>query len=258
MANQRTNESKIKTTPRVFDIIETLLANDGATVTEIADELGMAKSTASDHLSTLLDEELIVREEDEFTPGLKLLDYGSQTREKMGIYHTSKNELEELANQTNEVAWLIVEEHGQGVFLRKAEGSRAVTTNGYIGSRSHLHYIASGKAMLANFPDERVESIIEKRGLPEATSKTITDKSRLLSELEEVKKQGYAFNDEEEVEQVRAVGAPIIVGGEVLGGIAVAGPLNRIRGDRFRTELPNQVMAAAETISLQISHNTAV
>lgn len=65
--------------------------------------------------------------------------------------------------------------------------------------------------------------------------------------------RGYAFNDEEEITGLRAVGAPVHASqGDVIGGISVSGPLSRIQEDRFREELPELVVEAANVIELNI------
>lgn len=254
MNQDRKPRRPVKTTYTVFNIVEALLELQGARLTELAEHLDMAKSAVHNHLATLEQEEFVVKDGDEYRVGLKFLDYGTQVRDRINVYQTAKPELKDLANSTEEVAWLFIEEHGRGIYLLNFEGRRAVTTSGYPGKRAHLHYLAGGKTILAHLPEHRVEEIIDRHGLPARTEETITTREELYEEIETIREQGFAFNDEEEVAHVRAVGAPILLGGTIIGAISVAGPVNRLRSDRFRQTLPEEVMATAETISLRLSH----
>lgn len=85
------------------------------------------------------------------------------------------------------MANLVVEEYGHGVFLYRSKGPEAVHMDTHAGKRLPMHTTAFGKAILAHFPEERVEEIIEANGLPAHTPKTITDRDTLFEELESIR-----------------------------------------------------------------------
>lgn len=244
---------RVQTAGKTFAILDTVFERGGATVTEIADEIDIAKSTAHSHLATMINHEYLVRRGEEYHVSLKFLEYGIVARDDVGLSAHAKRTLEEVAEDTGESVGLFVEEHGRLVYLDAAEGERSVRTHGTIGRRSYLHDSAAGKAILAYLPPSRVEEIIDTLGLPAQTEATITDRDELFEELSGVREAGVAFNDSETMEGVRAVASPIRVNEKVLGSIGVAGPQNRLAGSRFRDELPEVVRGATNSVELRLT-----
>lgn len=255
MGDNGPSRRTIKTTETVFDVVESLLTTNGATVTELADRLDIAKSTAHAHLSTLEQREFIVRNENSYRLSLRFLELGIHVRDQIELSRVAEPLLTKLADETGEAIWLIVKEHGWAVYLNKAMGEDALQIKSIIGERSHLHYLAAGKALLAHIPREQVKSIIAQRGLPSRTNHTITDPDELFTELEEIRERGYAFNENEEIDGVRGVGVPICADDYAIGAVGIGAPENRLRGTRFREQVPNQLLGAANEIELRITYS---
>lgn len=255
MDDDQPSRRTIKTTETVFDVVESLWTTNGATVTELADRLDIAKSTAHAHLSTLEQREFVVRNGNTYQLSLRFLELGIHVRDQIELSRIAEPLLTKLAEETGEAIWLIVEEHGWAVYLNKAMGEDALQIKSTIGERSHLHYLAAGKALLAYVPREDVESIIEQRGLPSRTSHTITDPEELFTELDAIRERGYAFNENEEIDGVRGVGVPICADDRAIGAVGIGAPENRLRGTRFREEVPNQLLGAANEIELRITYS---
>lgn len=137
----------------------------------------------------------VIKEEETYRLGLRLLDLGGFARRYHRIYEIAKEEVASLAEETGEMANLVVEEKGKGVYLHRAHGLEAVRTDSYIGQRVHLHNTALGKAILAHLPETRVDEIIERHGMPSSTPSTITERDALFEELETVREEGVAFDD---------------------------------------------------------------
>lgn len=251
MKNER--KRTVKSADNLFGVLETVHELDGAGATAVADHLGIAKSTAHDHLSTLVEHEYLIKDDSTYRVGLKCLHFGVQAKNRIELADVARPSLEQMADETGEIAWLMVEEYGKGVYLEKAMGDRAVQPYGELGKRVPLQNIASGKAILAHLPDDRVREITETHPPTPRTEKTITDADELLEELATVRERGYALNDGETFEGFRAVGSPIVSNGTVLGSIAVSGPENRFRGDRFTKEIPEIVTGAANAIELSLA-----
>lgn len=246
---------KIKTTDTVFDIIELMSELDGATLTEMSDHLGLAKSTIHGHLASLKQREYVIEEDGEYYLSLKFLNHGTLAKERKDITGKVQSGLEDMATETGEVAWLIVEEFGHGVFLSRAIGDHGVSTHGWIGKRTHLHTTSAGKAILAHLSNERVEEIIEKHGLPPMTEHTITDRGKLFTELEEIREQGVAFNRSEIITDHRGVSSAIICNGNLKGAAGIAGPAHRLSGHRFTEEIPEIVKGSVNAIELKLEYS---
>jgi DNA-binding IclR family transcriptional regulator len=238
----------------MFAIIEHLAEHEDGGVTAIAEETGISKSTVHHHLSSCLDQEFVVKEDGEYRLGLRCYDMAVRVKQENKLYQRGGDVLENLAEDVNEVGWLVVEEHGRAISLHKAEGESAIQTLGRLGKRTHLHYHAAGKAILANLPQEERDAIVDRYGLPKRTEHTITDPAELELHLSEVREQGYAVHEDEAVIGARAVGAPIIVDEAVIGSVSVAGPANRIQNERLHDILPEKVMGAANEIGLKYSY----
>jgi len=251
----RNDDVTVQATKTSFKLLEALNELGGAGVTELANELGLPKSTVHNHLNTLRDAEYIVREGDTYHVGLRFLKLGEHSRNRLRIYETASPEVDNLAQQTNELANLAVEEYGRGVYLYLSEAERAVQLDTYAGMRIHLHCTALGKAILAHLPEEKIEEILDTHGLPERTPNTITDRDELLEELEETRDRGYAYDRQERLQGLRCVAAPITMPEEgVVGALSIAGPTSRMKGDRFHEEIPQRLLDAANVIELNMTY----
>lgn len=245
----------IKSADRVFDIVELLFKNDGMTMGELAEELDLATSTVYEYLTTCEQREYVVKNPDgTYTLSVKFLDLGEMVRQLNPVYKIAQKPLARIADKTGEVAWLYTEEYGYAVPINVERGQQGVQVVGRIGNRKPIHHISAGKAMLAEMPRDRVEAILDRRGLPDATENTLTDRETLFETLETIQQRGYAFNDGEEIEGIRAVGMAITTDGDLHGALSVSGPLNRVRGERFRDELPEILSGAVNEIELKLTY----
>ncbi|RQG95407.1 IclR family transcriptional regulator [Natrarchaeobius chitinivorans] len=243
---------RIKTADTVIDIFETLRELDGATTAELAAELDVATSTAHGYLSTLHDREFLVNDDGTYRVGLRSLDFGMYAKSRIAATEVVPRTLEQLADETEELVWFTVEEHGRAIDVEKAAGERAVTVGTWVGKRKLMHHLAGGKAILAHLPERRIRGIIDRHGLPKRTENTITDPAELFDELEQIRSTNIAFNDEETASGVRSVGTPIVVDGTPVGAIVISGPAKRMKGDRFRETMPDLLLAASNEVELKL------
>lgn len=240
---------------KLFKIAEHLKRHGGRTVTELSSELSMPKSTVQVYLNTLHDHRLVVKEEGEYSLGLRFLEYGMSALWDEPAFPQMKSKVEELAASTGELAAFFVEQHGKAIYVYGTEGERAIRTDLSVGEWSPLHATASGKAIMAHLPEERVHEIIEEEGLVHLTENTITDPDVLIDELAQIRDQGYAVSEEESVEGMRAVAAPVLLDDGVAGSISLAGPADRFVRERFRQEIPDTVKAVANEIQLNLTYS---
>lgn len=243
----------VKSDRRLLNVLLGLKELNGAGVTELAEHLGLAKSTVHNHLSTLHDTEFATKEGTEYHLGLRFLDLGEVARLRNTESERIERKVGSLADRTNERAQFIVEEHGYGVYLYRSRGENAVSTDSRIGRHIPLHASSAGKAILANLPDERIHDIVETQGLSPVTEHSVTDVDELMNELRTIRERGYATNIEESTIGLRAVGAPIVrPDGSVVGAISVSGPTHRLKGDLFEQAFPDLIRGATNEIELTI------
>ncbi|ELY50956.1 IclR family transcriptional regulator [Natronolimnohabitans innermongolicus] len=245
----------VKTVRTAFEILEALKSLDGATTTEVAAHLDLPKSSAYNHLQTLEREGYVVKNDQTYELGLRLLDLGAFARQKQTLFDVAQPEMETVAEETGELVNLLVEEGGRGIFLLRERGDNAVNVDSYTGQSVHLHTTALGKTILAHLSEERRASIIERHGLPQMTEKTITDRDRLEAELEEIRTEEVAYDMEERVRGLRCVAVPIFNDETITGAVSVSGPNSRMSEDRIRDEILPQLKHAANIIELNQTYS---
>lgn len=253
MTNDRS--PPVRTTARSFDIIETLRELDGARLTEIAAYLDLPNSTIHNHLSTLVQRGYIIREGDTYRVSLRFLDFGEFARSRRKVYEVAKSEIDKLAAEAEETSNLLVEENGRGVYLYTAQPRNAIPLDVHPGKHVVLHATALGKVILAYFPENRTRTILDQNGLPAQTQKTIVEQGALFDELEMVREQGYAVDDEERVRGMRCVAVAIKnENGLVIGAISVSGPSSRLSADPSEECLDN-LLRTKNIIELKLAHS---
>lgn len=251
MAEQSRSVKSIET---MFRIVDALIEHDGARVTELSDELGLAKSTVHQQLATLCSLGYAVKEDGEYHVGLKFFSIGEHARKRKESAQLAKPMVEQLASETEERVQFFVEEHGHAIYLYIKEGEHGVKAGRHPGKIRHLHSSAGGKAILSQMPRERVLEVIDRWGLPAETEHTITDEAELFEELELIRERGYSTNKEESIEGLWALGVPVVANGEVVGAFSVSGPRHRLNTERFRTELPDMLLGAANELELKLEY----
>lgn len=228
---------------------------EDAGVTELADHLDITKGTVHNHLSTLEESELVVKEDGRFRLGLRFFEFGEQIKDSYKIYDIGRPEVDKLAEETGELGNILVEEHGRGIYLYRSKGENALSLDTGIGSRVYLHQTALGKAILAHLSEDRVDEIIDTHGLEPSTRHTVTTRDGLLENLAQVREQGYALDMEERAEEIRCVAAPVITNdGIVRGAVSVAGPASRMQGEYLESRVSNMVKRAANVTSINLSY----
>lgn len=233
----RTHESGriLHSSSVTLEIVDAVVALEGARVSQVADHVDVSESTASNHLHTLRRAEFLTTEGDIYQPSLKLAKLGEYARTRDPAYRHAIEVANELDGKTNFETSVTVEENGLGRYLRPEVDATTDVDNYFtVGERMYLHATAAGKAILAHYPEERVEFILDRWGLPEQTDRTITSRADLKAELDGIRERGYALNRGEDQEGVYAIGQVVTKpSGAVLGAMSIAGPTYRTKQGRF-------------------------
>jgi len=222
----------IKVLNKSFSILEVLLQQGSAmNMTEISEKLGLYPSTIHRILDTLKHWGYVDQDPNtqKYQLGLKLLELGMAKFHQMDLVRESTPYLKELVNQCNETVHLGVLEEGEVLYLAKEESSQTIRMCSYVGKRAPLHSTALGKVLLADLSEEERRKILEQKGLPRITEKTITDKEELEKELNRIKKQGFALDRRENEKDVCCIAAPIKnYQGKVIAAISISSPAYRV------------------------------
>lgn len=242
----------VKSLDTAFDIVEHLTEVNGARLAELSDSLDMPKSTVHSHLATLRNRGYVVQEGGVYFVGLLFLNLGTGARDRHRLYEIAKPKMERLARETNERSQLMIEEQGRGIYVYRARGSHSIQTASRIGRPRYLHTSSAGKAILAQYSDERVSRIIDQWELKSMTEQTLTTQNQLLEELETIRDQGYATNREERLEGLWAIGTAIQGPHGVLGALSVSGPTFRIKEQQREEDIRNQLLGIVNEIELEL------
>lgn len=249
------NQTQVRAINRAFRIIQTLQELERGTVTEVANHSGLPKSTVYNHLQTLCANEYVTQEGDQYRIGLRFLEHGGYTRDQMNVFQVSKDEIKKLAKETGELVNLVVEEHGRGVYLYREEGEKAIQLDSYAGKRQYLHSTAFGKAMLAFMPEDHVIDILDRHGMPTRTDQTISTREELFEELSVIRDRGYAYDNEESLEGLRCLAAPILTqNNTVIGAISISGPIRRMSDTRLTEEIPELLLNTTNIIEINVTY----
>ena len=224
----------------------------GVALTPLSAELGYGKASLSKIMATLEREGFIRRDgAGHFHLSWRLLALAFGHAQRVGVSGVCMPVLQALADETDELVQLAVIEGDHVLFVAKAEGpGQSLRLLPLVGVVAPTHATASGKVWLASLPDGQVLQVMRRQGLARVTSRTITSRVRLLAELRRVRRAGYAITDGELAEEGRAIAAPIVYGGRVVGAIAVSGPSFRLPLPRLQQLAPRVQRAARELEAL--------
>jgi len=255
--DEANNSRTIQAVANACELIELLRTGEASAIVELAEQMDLSPGTVHTYLSTLQQHGLVVQRSEGYKLGPQLLTLGEYVRNHSNLYQAAKEQIEDLARRTGECAHLLTETNGQLYAIYERFGENAVGVDYHNRKRerplTHLHCTAAGKAILAHLPKERVEEIVARFGLPQNTSSTITDVDELFDELANIRDRGYSFADQEQMENLRAVAAPITLPESgVVGALAISGPLARLQSERYREEFPELVTQAANICELNL------
>ncbi|WP_225336444.1 IclR family transcriptional regulator [Halomicrobium urmianum] len=236
---------------RTCRIIEILQAKGETRITDLSEEVEFSKSTVHGHLATLVNEGLVVKDDHTYRLSLQFLDIAESLKNRIADHNIVRERVRELAEETGEVVHFGVEENGRVVYLAKSKGNAAVRTESKIGKQMPMHSTSLGKAILAEFPRDRVECIVQQQELAKRTKNTLTNLESLHEDLDTIEERGYSIDDEENIPGVRCIGIAVTVPeADVLGALSISGPSQRITDDRIENELHEQLAQAANVIEV--------
>jgi DNA-binding IclR family transcriptional regulator len=242
--------NKVQSVEKSLKLIEILQQHDQLGVTEVAEELNMTKASAYSHLSTLRDEGFVIKKDGKYQLGLKFIEIAHDLRRREEIFDIVEKEVENIAENSGELALFTMEEQHEGICMYIASGSKAVETELHVGYRNELYHTAVGKAILAFKPQDEIEKFIQETELRALTKNTITDPDELREELREIREEGIAYNRGETIPGLTGIGAPIqMLDDEVSGAISVVGPSSRMT-EKWLDEISDMINQSVNVIEI--------
>ena len=251
-SKEPTNVSEpVRAVERALDVLECFSAETPRlTLTGIAKRVGMHKSTVHRLLATLEKRGFLRRDAGigDYQLGLRLLQMTYLTLEHNDLRRLANRFLRQLVDLHRETGDLSVLDEADVIFLDVVECHQRVKLAAAVGQRLPAFATASGKAILAFLPDQRVAQILE-HGMPRYTIRTLLTPASFKNDVEDVRRRGFAVSEQEYEEGINAVSAPIFgVDHDPVAAIAIAGPAFRLTPRRMLAIGPD-IVAASQSIT---------
>lgn len=242
-----------RTVERAFAILQLIADHqEGLTLQEIANEMGIAKSSAFVIVQTLLELNYITTVQNnnkKYCLGIETFSLGMKYVNDMSLVKQCALYLPPIAEKYNKTAFVAVLNGSKVVYVYKYVAQNARLASCAIGTRKDAYATSLGKAMMAFLPKEEQERLVDQIQFKALTEYTITSKELFLEELDRTKARGYSL-DVRELENITSCcGAPIFdYSGEVVAAVSLS--------DMYNEELDDeQVARELKEIAMQISRS---
>ena len=230
-------DSGVQSVDRALSIIETLAEDDeGYRLSDLAIRTGLSTSTVHRLLATLENRRFVQfdRSQSKWHVGARCFTVGATFARRRNFAAQAIAYLRKLRDLTRETANLAVVDDEFIVVLTRMESREIMRSLTRLGGRVAMVASGVGKAVLATYSNEDVSAIIHHHGMPRLTEKSIVRPGELFKELEKIRRQGYAVDDEEACMGLRCVAAVVYNDcAEPLAAISVSGMTGRLTDERL-------------------------
>ncbi len=229
---------------------------EGLSNAEISRKLQIPKSSASYILRTLEKQAYLKRDagNGRYRVGLKILSLSRGALSGLDVREVALPVMRHLMEKTNLTCHLAILDGPDAVYIEKVEPQGFIRMDTWVGRRMRVHATSVGKALVAYIPQERLEKILADRGMEKRTAKTITTIPRLLKDLEKVRAQGYALDDEENNMGARCVGAPVFnQSAAIEASLGLSGTTNQVNAQTM-PRIVEALKDAARHVSMQLGY----
>lgn len=251
-STSRERPGQVQSLGRALAILDRLAASEaGLTLTDLAQSVGLAPSTAH-RLLTTLEQNRYVRFEAEggiWAVGVQAFVVGNTFLASRNLATAARPFMRRLMEESGETVNLAVEDEGCAVYVAQVECREMMRAFNRPGHRVPLHATGVGKALLAAIDDASVDRLLRRHGLPVVTERSIATPQALHAVRAETRARGYAVDDEEQAVGLRCVAAAIFdENGEPIAALSISAPTARA-GDERLASLGAKVRETADAIT---------
>lgn len=229
-------------------------------IADIADELGMSRSTTHRYVITLVALGYLEQGASrKYRLGLRVTELGMSALSSTGLREHAHPHLQELRQQTSFTVSLAILDGAEILYVDRARGLRRgqgrIDLDLRPGSRLPAHCTAMGKVLLAALPEPDLRSLLAETQLVKRGPNSITAKKALRAELDQVREESFAVNDEELAPELHAIAVPVRgAGGEVIAAINMAAHSSMISLEELVSALGPHLVATADRISARLGY----
>lgn len=202
----------VQSVARAVDIIDCFDEwKNELSLSQIAQRLNLSRSTIYGLVNTLTTCGMLEQNPDtkRYRLGVKLFKLGNQVHKRMNLRHDARPFCEALARECNATVHLAALYGDELLYVDKVDAPEGVVIYSKIGRRVPMYCTGVGKAVLAFLPSERRQRCLVGEVFQQYTANTVTGLAELNRELEQVRKNRYAFDNEEIEPNLRCVAVPI-------------------------------------------------
>lgn len=250
-----------QSTEKALAILELLAQSpEPVRLRDLSHSLTINPSTALRFLTTLQNCGYVEQEADtqRYYLTYKICRLANQVSSHTQLQSITHPYLQRLSEQFEEVLCVSVERDMTMVYVDVASGpEQTLMSLQRIGNTSPMHCTGNGKLLLLNYTSQQLDEMIRRKGLPRYTQNTITTREGLEAELEEIRRQGVAYDNEECEAGVRCLACPIYDHtGKVAAGVSVTGPASRMTDEKLR-RISGRLREAADKMSQALGYRGA-
>lgn len=232
----------MKTVEKSLDILEAVLRNkEEMSIVDLAKSTNQSVSTTHRICATLTKRGYLFQKNKggKYSLGYKFALFSSISNAFINIRSKALPYMKELSDKISETVALSVLDGLDPIDIVSVVPDSVLKAGPWSGTKTPFHCTSMGKVFLANMPSEIIDSILNQKGLEAYTEKTITDVNKLKTEIDAIRKDGVAFEDEEFIIGVRSTGAPIRNElGEVFASVCFLAPTSRLTSSRMKQLAP--------------------
>lgn len=248
---------KVQSIDRAFAIMDAISASDLG-ITELAERVGMPKSTVARLVKTLVELGAVERISpgSTYRIGPRLSGLSAGRGRGVDLVARARPHLKVLADELGEDAGLAVPDGNRVHYIAQEDALNNVVVRDWTGTLLPMHVVPSGLVILAHWPPDQLDSYIAAD--PESYTRfTVTDPRLIRKRLKSICTKRYAWVMDEFVEGISSVASPVYDGRmRVLGAIHVHGPSYRFPGSSDRDAIAALVVEAAERVSIALPANS--
>lgn len=241
----------VQSVDRAISVLEILARRGPTRVTEVADELGVHKSTAFRLLGALEARGLVEQdgERGRYQLGFGIVRLAGAVTARMDLSRCARPICERLAGQLGETINVAVARDHFAVNIDQVQGPAAVSAQNWVGRATPLHATSSGKILLVWLPRTQRAELLRAAGQARFTPATLTTRAALERDLDAARSAGFAQTLEEYEVGLNAIAAPVRDGrGDVVAAVSASGPAYRFTPARM-VECAPRLVAGADEIS---------
>lgn len=257
MTEEKETKNPVQSAERIFQVMEMLADHGEMGLMELSTALNLHKSTVHRLLMSLIYMGYAKQDEvsQKYMLSYKVVNMASKVLERTDVLQIAKPFMERLSDLSGEAVHLVQREGNNILYIYKIEAKvGTIRMVSHVGMVHPMYCSGVGKAIMATLPEKEVRKIWNESTIEKKTDKTITDYAKMLEVLEEVKRNAYALDDEENENGVRCIAACLYGHQkEVKYAFSISGPTSRMTKERVK-ELAVDVRKVQEELSRELGY----